>query len=70
MRYPVVFKKTKTGYSAFSPDSPGRAATGGDKKEVELNMKDAIEFHIAGLQAENMKVPKSTSFSTCLEVTA
>jgi len=35
MKYLVIIEKTKTGFSAFSPDLPGCVATGSSKKEVE-----------------------------------
>jgi len=70
MKYLVIIEKTNTGYSAFSPDLPGCVATGSDKKEVEKNMKEAIAFHLEGMDQEGLKVPKPHSFSTYLEVSA
>ena len=48
-KYLVVFEKTKTGYSAYVPDLPGRIATGHTKRETEKNMYEARQLQIEGL---------------------
>jgi len=70
MKYPVIIEETKTGYSAFSPDLPGRVATGSSKEEIEKNMKDAIAFHPDGMYKKGLEVPHPHSFSTYLEDSA
>jgi predicted RNase H-like HicB family nuclease len=70
MKYLVIIEKTGTGYSAFSPDLPGCVATGSGKEEVEKNMKDAVAFHLEGMDQAGLEVPKPHSFSTYLEVPA
>jgi len=70
MKYLVIIEETKTGYSAFSPDLPGCVATGSSKEEMGKNMKDAIAFHLDGMQQEGLEVPQPHSFSTYLEVSA
>jgi predicted RNase H-like HicB family nuclease len=70
MKYLVIIEKTKTGYSAFSPDLPGCIAAGSSREEVEKNMKEAIAFHLEGMSQECLEVPESHSFSTYLEVPA
>lgn len=42
-KYLVIIEKTITGYSAYSPDVLGCVATGKTKKEVEQNMREAIQ---------------------------
>jgi predicted RNase H-like HicB family nuclease len=69
-RYLIVIEETETGYSAYSPDLDGCVATGTTRAEVEKMMKEAIEFHLDGLRAENLPIPKPHSFSTYLEVSA
>jgi len=59
MRYLTIIEKTKTGYSAYSPDVPGCMATGETKDEVERNIKEAIEFHLEGLRLEKTVFLKS-----------
>jgi predicted RNase H-like HicB family nuclease len=70
MKYLIILEKTKTGFSAFSPDLPGCVATGSTKKQAEKNMKDAIAFHLEGMQQEGLEAPQPHSFSTYLEVSA
>lgn len=70
MRYLIILEKTKTGFSAFSPDLPGCVATGSTRKQAEKNMKDAIAFHLEGMHQEGLEVPQPRSFSTYLEVSA
>ena len=36
-RYLIVIEETATGYSAYSPDVAGCAATGATREEVETN---------------------------------
>lgn len=70
MKYLIVIEATNTGYSAYSPDIDGCVATGKTKREVENNMREAIEFHLEGLSLENIEKPKPHSYSNYLEVTA
>jgi predicted RNase H-like HicB family nuclease len=70
MKYLIIIEKTKTGYSAFSPDLVGCVATGSTKKEVQKNMKEAVALHLEGMHQEGLEVPPPRSFSTYLEVSA
>ena len=57
MKYRIVVEKTETGFSAYSPDVPGCVTTGATKEETEENMKEAVTFHVEGLQQEGLSVP-------------
>ncbi len=46
MRYAVVIEKAGSNYSAYVPDLPGCIATGATVEEVEIEIRDAIRFHI------------------------
>ena len=70
MRYLVIIEKTKTGFSAFSPDLPGCVATGATEEETEKSMRDAIAFHLEGMHQEGLQVPRPHSSSTYLDVSA
>lgn len=70
MRYLIVIEKTETGYSAYSPDLPGCVSTGSTREEVEENMREAIEFHLAGLRKDRHEVPEPHTYSTYIEVPA
>lgn len=67
-KYLVVIEKTKMGYSAYSPDLPGCVATGKTKKQIEKSMKDAIEFHLEGLQEEGCGLPMPQSYSAYMKI--
>lgn len=69
-RYLIVIEETKTGFSAYSPDLDGCIATGATRNEVEKTMKEAVKFHLAGLEEERLPIPKPHSFSTYLEISA
>lgn len=70
MKFLIVIEKTKTGFSAYSPDLQGCVATGGTREKVEKTMKEAIEFHLEGMRAERIKVPAPRSYSTYVQVSA
>lgn len=36
-RYPVIIERTRTGFSAYSPDVPGCASVGSTEEEARLN---------------------------------
>jgi predicted RNase H-like HicB family nuclease len=69
-RYLVVVEETATGYSAYSPDLPGCVATGSSRAEVERNMREAIELHLNGLQAEGLEIPQPRTYSSYVDVPA
>ena len=69
-KYLVVIEKTNTGYSAYSPDLPGCVATGETRKELAQNMREAIIFHLEGLQLEHLEIPPSSSHAAYISVAA
>jgi predicted RNase H-like HicB family nuclease len=69
-RYLIIIEATSTGFSAYSPDLPGCVATGHTRKEVEREMRDAIEFHIEGLRLAGEQVPEPRSQASYCEIAA
>jgi predicted RNase H-like HicB family nuclease len=69
-KYLIVIEETATGYSAYSPDLPGCAATSSSRSEVEKNMSEAISFHLDGLRQEGEPVPEPRTYSTYVELPA
>jgi predicted RNase H-like HicB family nuclease len=57
-RYAVVIEKGSSNYSAYVPDLPGCASTGGTLDEVLRNIREAIELHLQGMRAEGLLVPE------------
>jgi len=67
-KYPVIIEKADSNYSAYSPDLPGCVATGSTIKEAILRMRDAIQFHIKGLEREGLKIPPPSTKIKYIEV--
>jgi predicted RNase H-like HicB family nuclease len=67
MRYAVVIEKADGNYSAYVPDLPGCVATGDTVAAVEGEIREAIRFHIEGLQADGIAVPQPTSMAEYIE---
>jgi len=61
MRYAIIIEKTQNNYSAYVPDLPGCVTTGKTIQEVEENIKEAISFHLEGLQTEGLSIPQPTT---------
>jgi predicted RNase H-like HicB family nuclease len=63
MRYAVVSEKATENYSAYVPDLPGCVATGPTVEAVEAQIREAIRFHIEGLEEDGLPVPAPTSLA-------
>jgi predicted RNase H-like HicB family nuclease len=64
----IVIEPTETGYSAHSPDLPGCISTGASRDQVEVNMREAIAFHLDGLREEGQPVPEPHTYSAYVEL--
>jgi len=69
-RYTIIIEKVEDNYSAYCPDLPGCIATGATVEETTQRMKEAIEFHIEGLEREKMPVPEPSTEAISIEVAA
>ncbi len=67
MRYAVVIEKADGNSSAYVPDLPGCIATGETVAETEADIREAIRFHIEGLQADGLPVPQPTTLAEYVE---
>ena len=67
-KYLVIYEKAGENYSAYSPDIPGCIVTGKTREEAEKNIKEAISFHIEGLEKDGMPIPEPASFTEYVEV--
>jgi predicted RNase H-like HicB family nuclease len=56
--YTVIYEAGKRNWSAYVPDLPGCIATGKTRKQVEKMIREAIEFHIEGMQSRGEEVPE------------
>jgi len=68
MTYLVIYEKTTNGYSAYVPDLNGCIATGETKEETAHNIKEAISFHIEGMQEEGLTLQDPVTEYELMEV--
>jgi predicted RNase H-like HicB family nuclease len=54
MRYAVVIERAGDNYSAYVPDLPGCVSTGRTVEETEVEIREAIEFHLEGLREDDL----------------
>ena len=70
MRYAIVIEKAEGNYSAYVPDLPGCVATGATVAEVEVEIREAIAFHLEGLREDGLPVPSASSQVEYIDVAA
>ena len=70
MRYAIVIEKAGSNFSAYVPDLPGCVATGVTVVETEREIREAIEFHLAGLREDGAPIPEPSSYVDYVEIAA
>lgn len=70
MRYAVVIEDAGANYSAYVPDLPGCVATGATIREVEKNIREAIEMHLDGMREDGEPIPPPSSQVEYVDVAA
>ena len=70
MEYLVVIERGPTSFGAYVPDLPGCVAVGESQAEVEVLIREAIEFHIEGLREEGRPLPEPTSTGQVVTIDA
>ena len=70
MRYAIVIEAAGDNFSAYVPDLPGCIATGSTVEETERQIREAIEFHLEGLRADDLPIPPASSRVDYVEVAA
>ncbi len=68
MRYAVVIEKAGGNYSAYVPDLPGCIAVGDTLEEIEQAIREAIEFHLEGMQLNGEPIPQPLTLCEYVEV--
>ena len=58
MRYLVIIRPTRTGYSADAPDLPGCIAAARTSKGVRKLMAEAMGLHLDAMRKSGDKIPK------------
>ncbi len=57
-KYAVVIEQGENNWSAYVPDLPGCVTTGRTIDEIERNIREAIEMHLAGLREDGDPIPE------------
>jgi predicted RNase H-like HicB family nuclease len=70
MRYAIVIEQARNNYSAYVPDLPGCVATGSTIEEVEIQIREAISFHLDGLREDGIPFPHPASRVEYVEIAA
>lgn len=58
MRYAVIIEKSSEGYGAYAPDLPGLGVVGETLDEVRQLIREAIAFHLEGLEEDGQAIPE------------
>jgi predicted RNase H-like HicB family nuclease len=70
MRYLVILEKGESSWGAHVPGLPGCIAVAKTRKEVKAPIKEAIDFHLAGLREYGKPIPFPSSESEFVETDA
>ena len=54
----VVYERTETGWSAYSPDLPGLGGAGASRHEIERLMSEAIPMHLEAMRRDRLERPQ------------
>jgi predicted RNase H-like HicB family nuclease len=58
LTYAIVIEDAGDNFSAYAPDVPGCAATGATIEETIAQMREALEFHLEGLERLGEPIPQ------------
>jgi predicted RNase H-like HicB family nuclease len=67
-RYVILIAKAGNNYSAYVPDVPGVGATGATVGEVTDTLREALEFHLEGLQLAGEPLPEPSVIASAVDV--
>jgi predicted RNase H-like HicB family nuclease len=70
MKYLVVVEHGSEGWGVHVPDLPGCIAAGETREEALRLIREAIVFHIEGLQGAGETIPSPASEGEIVEVEA
>jgi predicted RNase H-like HicB family nuclease len=63
-----VIEKAAGNYSAYVPDLPGCIAVGDTLEEIQQMIREAIEFHLEGMELNRESIPEPSSLCQYIEV--
>jgi predicted RNase H-like HicB family nuclease len=68
MKYLVIYEKSATGWGAYVPDLPGLGIAAKTLDEAKDLIREAIEFHLAGLRQHGDAIPTPTATTEYITV--
>ena len=68
MQYTVIYEKGESFWGAYVPDLPGVLAVGATREAVEVEIREAVSFHIEGRKKEGFAVPLPSSEAGLLDI--
>jgi predicted RNase H-like HicB family nuclease len=69
-RYVILIAKAGNTFSAHVPDVPGVGATGATVGAVTDTLREALEFHLEGLQRAGESLPEPSVIASAVDVAA
>ncbi len=66
-KYLIVVEKSKTGYSAYSPDVLGCIATGKTLEKTIEQMRSALALHLQSMTEDDEELPKPRGIASYLD---
>jgi len=67
-QYAIVIEKSPRNYGAWVPDLPGCVAVARTRRGVVKLIREAIAFHIEGMEKDGDPIPKPSSACAMVEV--
>jgi predicted RNase H-like HicB family nuclease len=66
--YTIIIEDAGTNFAAYVPDFPGCVGAADTVKELEVLMREAIEFHIEGMRLHGEEAPAPHSKAVSIQV--
>lgn len=65
--FPAIIEKGDKNYSVYFPDLPGCASSGRTVEEAIGEAREALAFHLWGMEQDGEAIPRSSSFDAVRE---
>ena len=69
VKYAVIFEKAENNWAASVPDLPGCMTTARTLEELQSNIQEAIQGHLATVRELGLPIPSPSSMAADVEVT-
>jgi predicted RNase H-like HicB family nuclease len=65
----VIFEQAQANWAAYGPDLPGCMTTGRTLEETKVNIREAIQGHLATMRQFGDPIPEPASLAGEVEIT-